>query len=133
MIRCAALVALLAVATGCVTTADAPPDVGNFKGQASQPLLAKLGPPDSQDSVGGGTVYRWRTSIVQESAPVTTTTVNYSSGSGLPSAVPVTTFEPQTQRCMLTLTADAAGRVTDLSRDGSRQACAPLLDRLGTR
>ena len=133
MIRAAALgfalVALLA-ATGCVTTADAPPDVGNFKGQASQPLLAKLGPPDSRESAGGGTVYRWRTSIVQESAPVTTTTANYSSGSGLPTNVPVTTFQPQTQRCTLTMTVDAAGRVTDLARDGSRQACAPLTDKL---
>ena len=130
MIRCAALVALLAVVTGCVTTADAPPDVGNFKGRPSQPLLAKLGPPDSQESAGGGTVYRWRTSIVQESAPVTTTTANYSSGSGLPTNVPVTTFQPQTQRCTLSLTVDAAGRVTDLVRDGSRQACAPLTDKL---
>ena len=32
-------------AAGCVTTAATPPDVGNFRGQASQPILAKLGPP----------------------------------------------------------------------------------------
>ena len=131
MIRLATLVVLLAAA-GCVTTGDAPPDVGNFKGQPSQPILAKLGPPESQDSLGGGTVYRWRSSVVQESAPVTTNTVSYASG-GAPTTVPVTTFQPQTQNCTLTMTVDAAGRVTDLSRDGSRQACAPLLDRLGSR
>jgi hypothetical protein len=128
VIRRAALAVLFAV-TGCVTTADAPPDVGNFKGKASQPILAKLGPPESQQSVGGGTVYRWRTSVVQESAPVTTNTVSYASG-GLPTTVPVTAFQPQTQSCMLTMTVDAAGRVSDFVRDGSRQACAPLTDKL---
>jgi len=128
VIRLASL-AILLVAAGCVTTADAPPDVGKFKGQASQPLIAKLGPPDSQTSGSGSTVYRWRTAVVQESAPVTTNTVSYASG-GVPTTVPVTTFQPQTQHCTLTMTVDAAGRVTDLSRDGSRQACAPLTDKL---
>jgi hypothetical protein len=128
MIRVVALVALL-VATGCVTTADAPPDLGGFKGQASQPILARLGPPESQESVGGGTVYRWRTSILQGSAPTTSTSVSYAA-SGAPVVVPVTTFEPETQRCTLILTVDAAGRVTDFTRNGSRQACAPLTDRL---
>ena len=51
-------------------------------------------------------------------------------GNASPAAVPVTTFQPQTQWCTLTLTVDAAGRVTDLARDGSRQACAPLTDKL---
>ncbi len=126
--RPAALAVLLA-ATGCVTTADTPPDVGNFKGQASQPILAKLGPPDSQQSVAAGTVYRWRTSILQSSAPTTTTTVSYASGIA-PTIVPVTTFEPETQYCTLILTVDATGRVTDFVRNGSRQACAPLTDKL---
>lgn len=125
--RLAAFAALLA-ATGCVTTADPPPDVGTFKGQASQPILAKLGPPDSQQSVAGGTVHRWRTSILQGSAPTTTATVSYASGA--PTIVPVTTFEPETQYCTLILTVDAAGRVTDFVRNGSRQACAPLTDKL---
>ena len=128
MIRAAALAVLLA-ATGCVTTADAPPDVGNFKGQPSQPILARLGPPDSQQGVGGGTVYRWRTSILQGSAPVTTTTVRYAA-SGAPTIVPITTFQPEPQYCTLTLAIDAAGRVSDFVRDGSRQACAPLTDKL---
>lgn len=127
MIRGAALAVLLA-ATGCVTTATVPPDVANFKGQASQPLLAKLGPPGSQESVAGGTVYRWRTAVRQESAAVRTTAVQYSSGR--PTTVDQTVFKPQTEVCTLTLTVDAAGRVSDFSRDGSRQACAPLLDRL---
>jgi hypothetical protein len=125
--RAAALVALLA-ATGCVTTANAPPEVGNFKGQPAQPIIAKLGPPESQTSGAGGTVYRWRTSILQSSAPTTTTTVSYASG--LPTVVPVTTFEPQTEYCTLTLTVDAAGQVSDFVRDGSRQACSPLTGKL---
>jgi len=133
VIRRAALVVLLAamgwMTGGCVTTGNAPPDVGNFKGQAGQPILAKLGPPDSQASVGGGAVYRWRTSVLQNSAPTTTTTVSYASG-GVPTVVPVTTFEPQTAYCTLILTVDGAGRVTDFVRDGSRQACAPLTDKL---
>jgi hypothetical protein len=126
--RPAALAVLLA-ATGCVTTAEAPLDVGAFKGQAAQPILARLGPPDSQQGVAGGTVYRWRTSVLQGSAPTTTATVSYASG-GAPTVVPVTTFEPEMQYCTLILTVDAAGRVTDFVRNGSRQACAPLTDKL---
>jgi hypothetical protein len=128
VIRGVAFVALL-VTTGCVTTADTPPDVGTFKGQAAQPILARLGPPDSQESVGGGTVYRWRTSILQGSAPTTTTSVSYAA-SGAPVIVPVTTFEPETQYCTLILTVDGTGRVTDFVRNGSRQACAPLTGKL---
>jgi hypothetical protein len=128
MIRPVALVGLLAL-TGCVTTATEPPDVGRFKGQPSAPILARLGPPDSQETAGSSAVYRWRTAILQESAPITTSTVTYASG--LPATVPVTTFRPQEQYCTLTLTVDAAGRVTDFVRDGSRQACAPLTDKLG--
>lgn len=126
--RPVALVGLL-VLTGCVTTAAEPPDVGRFKGQASAPILARLGPPASQEAAGTAVVYRWSTSVLQESAPVTTSTVNYASG--LPSNVPVTTFRPQEQYCTLILTVDAAGRVADFVRDGSRQACAPLTDKLG--
>jgi hypothetical protein len=128
MTRAAALVGLLALA-GCVTTAVEPPDVGRFKGQPSAPILARLGPPESQQATATGAVYRWRDSVLQESAPVTTSTVTYASG--LPSTVPVTTFRPQTQSCTLTLTVDAAGRVVDFVREGSRQACAPLTDKLG--
>jgi hypothetical protein len=128
MTRHVALVAVFALA-GCVTTAVEPSDVGRFKGQPGAPILARLGPPDSRETVGNAAVYRWRTSVLQESAPVTTSTVTY--GSGLPSNVPVTTFRPQEQYCTLVLTVDAAGRVTDFVRDGSRQACAPLIDKLG--
>jgi len=77
--RVAVLLVVLAAA-GCVTTGSTPPDVGNFKGQASQPILAKLGPPESRDSVAGGTVYRWRSAVRQESAAVQATVVDYSSG-----------------------------------------------------
>jgi hypothetical protein len=130
MTRVALLLAMMATA-GCVTTASTPPDVGNFRGQASQPILAKLGPPESRDSVASGTVYRWRTAVRQESAAVRTTVVDYSSGRPMPQQE--TVFRPQTETCILTLTVDAAGRVSDFSRDGSRQACAPLLDRLELR
>jgi hypothetical protein len=126
--RVAVLLVVLAAA-GCVTTGSTPPDVGNFKGQASQPILAKLGPPESRDSVAGGTVYRWRSAVRQESAAVQITVVDYSSGR--PMANQETVFRPQTETCTLSLTVDAAGRVSDFTRDGSRQACAPLLDQLG--
>jgi hypothetical protein len=125
--RLGVLAALLAA--GCVTAASTPPDVGNFKGQASQALLAKLGPPESQESLAGGTLYRWRTEIRQESAPVQVTVVDYSSGQ--PMAHQETVFRPRTERCTLSLTVDPSGRVSDFTRDGSRQACAPLLHRLG--
>ena len=127
MSRLAALGAMLALA-GCVTAGAEPPDVGNYKGQPSAPILAKLGPPQSQEATATEAIYRWRSSIVQESAPVTQTVVSYATLN--PSTSTVTTFEPQRQYCSLTMTVDAAGRVIDFVRDGSRQACAPLTNRL---
>ena len=124
----AAALAILGAVAGCATTAATPPDVGNFTGQPSQPILDRLGPPDSQQASPVSTVYRWRAEVVQQSAPVRTTTTDYSSGR--PQAVEETRFGPQVQFCTLVLVVDARGLVTDFTRDGSRQACAPLLDKL---
>jgi hypothetical protein len=121
---------VLAVNAGCVTTSATPPDVGSFQGRPSQPIFAKLGQPDSTETAGAGMVYHWRTAVVQENMPVRTMTTDYSSG--LPVQVEKTTFQSQRQACTLVLAVDAAGTVTGFSRDGSRQACAALLDRLGS-
>jgi hypothetical protein len=126
--RLAAVGALLAVA-GCVTTTTETPEVGNFKGQPSAPIIARLGPPESQEATATTVTYRWGSAVREESAPVTMATVTYATG--VPATVPVTTFQPRMEYCTLVLTADTAGRVTDLARQGNRQACAPLLDRLG--
>jgi hypothetical protein len=120
---------ILALATGCVTTGPQPAEVGVAKGRPSQPILAKLGPPTTTQATADGTVYSWRTEVLQESAAVTTTRIDYSSGRPMP--IEETTFQPQMQYCTLVLTTDRAGNVSDFSRDGSRQACAPLLDKLG--
>jgi hypothetical protein len=128
MIRIAVALSMLWVIAGCVTTGAAPADVDAFRGQRSEPILAKLGPPESTERVAAGTVYRWRTFTRLENVPVQGTRTTYESG--LPVTVPTTTFERQTQSCDLVLTVDGAGAVTDFSRNGSRQACAPLLDRL---
>ena len=128
MIRTAATLLILSVAAGCVTTGAAPADVEAFKGQRGAPLLAKLGKPDSQEATSAGTVYRWRTSVRQEAVPVRTTTTDYSSG--LPRTVETTSFAQETQSCTLVLVVDGAGMVSNFTRNGSRQACAPLLDRL---
>jgi len=129
MMRALALLGLLAV-TGCVTTADQAPTVGNYRGQPSAPIVARLGPPEAQEATATAAVYRWQTSILQESVPVTRTVVSYATN--IPSTSDVTTFQPRRQYCSLTMTVDTAGRVTDFTRDGSLQACAPLLDKLGT-
>jgi hypothetical protein len=128
MIRTAATLLILSVAAGCVTTGTAPADVDAFKGQRGAPLLAKLGKPDSQEATAAGTVYRWRTQVLQEAVPVRTATTDYSSG--LPRTVETTTFQQERQSCTLVLVVDAAGMVSDFSRNGSRQACAPLLAKL---
>ena len=73
MIRSAAALAILAAASGCVTTGTPPTDVGAFKGQRSEPVLARLGPPESQERTAAGTAYRWRTQVRQEAVPVRTT------------------------------------------------------------
>jgi hypothetical protein len=124
----AAALLVLAASAGCVTTGATPPDVGNLQGRPSQPILAQLGPPASAEKAGAGMVYRWQTAVVQENMPVRTMTTDYSSG--LPVQVEKTSFQAQRQFCTLVLSVDAAGIVTDFNRDGSRQACAPLLDRL---
>lgn len=128
--RAAAVLLALLIAAGCVTTGTTPTDVGNFKGQPSQPIVAKLGMPDTEERTASGTVYRWHSEVMQESAPVRTVVTDYSSG--LPQQREETRFQPQTQHCTLTLVADGAGNVADFSRDGTLQACAPLLDRLAS-
>ena len=119
---------MLWATAGCVTTGATPPDVGAFKGQRGEPVLAKLGPPDSQERTAAGTVYRWHTQIRQEAVPVRTAVTTYESG--LPVTTERTTFQRETELCTLLLVVDSAGVVRDFTRDGSRQACAPLLDRL---
>jgi hypothetical protein len=128
MIRTAATLLILSVAAGCVTTGATPADVESFKGQRGEPVLAKLGKADSQDGTAAGTVYRWRTSVRQEAVPVRTATTDYSSGQ--PRTVETTSFTQETQSCTLVLAVDAAGMVSNFTRNGSRQACAPLLDKL---
>jgi hypothetical protein len=128
MIRAAVALSVLWATAGCVTTGAAPADTDSFRGQRSEPILAKLGPPESAEKVGSGTVYRWRTFTRLENVPVRGTRTSYESG--LPVTVPTMTVEQQTQPCTLVLTVDGGGTVTDFSRTGSRQACAPLLDRL---
>ena len=110
------------------TPGATPADVDAYKGQRGAAVLAKLGKPDSQEATAAGTVYRWRTQVRQEAVPVRTTTTDYSSG--LPRPVETTSFTQQTQSCTLVLVDDDAGMVSDFSRNGSRQACAPLLDKL---
>jgi hypothetical protein len=128
MTRAAAALVILWLAAGCVTTGATPPDVGAFKGQRSEPILAKLGPPESQERTAAGTVYRWRTQIRQEAVPVRGTVTTYESG--LPTTMPRTTFQREIEVCTLVMVVDAAGVVRDFDRNGSRQACAALLDRL---
>jgi hypothetical protein len=131
MIKTVATFFILSVAAACVTTGATPADVDAFNGQRSAPLLAKLGKPDSQERTAAGTVYRWRTEVRQESAPVRTTTTEYPSGR--PVIMEGTTFMPETQSCTLVMIADAAGTVSSFTRNGSRQACAPLLTKLDNK
>jgi len=131
LIRTAATFFILSVAAGCVTTGAAPADVEAFKGQRSEPVLARLGAPESQERTAAGTVYRWRAQVRQEAVPVRTTATSYESG--LPMTVQRTTFGRETEVCTLVLLVDSAGAISDFSRNGSRQACAPLLDKLGSK
>ena len=130
MTRIAATLLMVWLLPGCVTTSATPsdPPIEGFRGRPGQPIIARLGPPESTEKVGTTTVYRWRTFTKLENVPTRSSRTTYESG--LPVTVPTTTFERQTQVCTLILTVDAAGTVTDFNRDGSRQACAPLLDRL---
>jgi len=111
--------------------ADAQPkELMALKGQSIQPVLAKLGAPDSQEAANGATTYRWAiTSRID--TPTRTTKMDYSMGQ--PNAVETVEIRPQNMTCNLRLVADAAGTITDVDPNGPFPACSAVIDKIQGR
>jgi len=119
----------VSVAMGMVTAAMAQPkELLALKGQPVQPVVAKLGAPESQTpDASGGTTYVW-TIRSMVSMPTRVTRTDYSG------TVP-TTYEsmesrPQLTPCTLRLVVDASGTITDSQPKGDFAACSGVVDKL---
>jgi hypothetical protein len=126
--RHAALI-LATLATSIALPALAQPkELLALKGQPIQPVLAKLGPPASQEpAANGATTYRWAiTSRVE--TPTRTTRMDYTMGQ--PNPVETVEIRPQSMTCNLRLVADTAGTISEVDPNGPFPACAAVVDKL---
>jgi hypothetical protein len=126
--RATLLAALATMACASVSAADQ--DLAKLKGQPVQPVIAKLGPPESQQQTGSGSTYAW-TLKTRVNTPTRTTTTDYAAGR--PNTSETMTMVPQLLSCTLRLQVDAAGIIGGVEQDGSFQACGAFADKLEGR
>ena len=123
MIRFSALFVGVLAAAACVTTqgSEAPPP--DLKGQPMSAISARLGPPDSQSQVAGGTVYTWRVSTEAPETPVPSTRVSYATGR--PNTIETLSYPdpPRMNTCTLSAVVDATGKVMKTDWQGSKAGC----------
>lgn len=121
------LSAALAVSVATVAMAQ-PKELLALKGQPVQPIVTRLGTPESQTpDTNGGTTYVW-TIRSMVNMPTRVTRTDYSSGVA-------TTYEamesrPQSTPCTLRLVVDASGTITDSQPKGDFAACSAVVDKL---
>jgi hypothetical protein len=115
----ALLFSVLALAA-CTQVAAPDQDLAKLKGQPIQPVIARLGPPASEQKVGGGTRYAWTMESPVEAQERTTVT-DYSSGR--PNQVETMALVTRMQSCTLRLSVDGGGVITGVEQDGPYQAC----------
>jgi phosphate-selective porin len=120
------LLAVLAVASGAALAAP-PQEMTALRGQPVETVIAKLGPPASQQTTGGATTYVWTMQFQVDMATRTTRT-DYSAGR--PNTNETIEMRPQMQSCTLSVVADGAGVITDADQQGPYQACSELVDKL---
>lgn len=128
--HCSRLIPLLAALAlpACASVQTIEQELGTVKGQSIQAVVAKIGPPTSEQKIAGGTNYTWTSQPRLENVPVTTTTTDYSTGR--PNTVESVSFVGQMQSCTLLMFADTAGIIGSVQRDGPNSACADYIARL---
>ncbi|TAJ35063.1 MAG: hypothetical protein EPO67_05370 [Reyranella sp.] len=99
-------------------------------GQKVSDLVAKLGPPGSQQQVDGRNVYTWESEIRAPLTPVPSTSVSYAAGR--PNTVDTLALPMQGEReiCVLRAVVDGAGTVLSSDWQGPRAACFALSRKL---
>jgi hypothetical protein len=116
--------AILAVAAcGPVQSIDS--DFAGLRGQPVAAVVAKLGPPESQQPAANGTTFVW-TDKVRDYAPVPMQKTTYDTGKATTVEVVERPELPQWKTCTLTVNADGTGTIVSVDRNGSGAACAPL-------
>jgi hypothetical protein len=120
------LVVVLVGASGAAVAAP-PEDVAALKGQPVQQIVARLGPPDSEQKAGSATTYVWTVKTRVET-PTRTTTTDLSTGR--PNTYDTMAMRPQEESCSLSVVTDGAGTITDADRQGPYPACAALARKL---
>lgn len=124
--RMSLLAVLLAAASGAALAAP-PLEVAALRGQPVESVIAKLGPPASQQKTGDATTYVW-TMQFRVDVPTRTARTDYSTGR--PNTVETTEMRPQMQSCTLSVVADGRGVITDADQQGPYQACSEIADKL---
>jgi hypothetical protein len=104
----------------CVPPQGAPPTLA---GQPVSAIVAKLGPPDSQQQIDGRTAYVWMVETRAPATPVPSTRVSYAAG--LPNTIETVSYPdpPRMENCTLRAFVDAAANVTSIDWQGSRAGC----------
>jgi hypothetical protein len=118
-----------ALAVSVVTVALAQPkELLALRGQPVQPVVARLGAPESQTpDASGGTTYVW-TIRSMVNMPTRVTRTDYSGP--VPTTYESMESRPQLTPCTLRLVVDAAGTITDSQPRGDFAACSAVVDKL---
>ena len=92
-------------------------------GQAVSGIVARLGPPDSQEQIDGRTAYVWTVESRVPATPVPSTRVTYATG--IPNTIDTLSYPdpPRRETCTLRAFVDGAGNVTSTDWQGSNAGC----------
>jgi len=120
MSRMALCLFLALVLSTCAPVRDVLPPV---EGQPLSAIIARLGPPDSQQHVDGRIAYVWTVETRAPATPVPSTRVSYADGR--PNTIDTLSYPdpPRMERCTLRAFVDGAGNVTSTDWQGSNAGC----------
>ncbi len=113
--------------SGCAYAVAPQQDVGTLTGQPIQPVVAKLGAPDSKQNAEGGIAYAW---TIQTRVDVLKRATETEYAAGRPNTFDTMRMEPQMQSCTLRLLVDEAGIISRAEQDGPYQVCAAFSRKL---
>jgi hypothetical protein len=106
-----------------VTTQGGESPPPQLKGQPVSGIVARLGPPDSQEQIDGRTAYVWTVQTRVPSTPVPSTRVSYAVG--LPNTIDTLSYPdpPRRESCTLRAVVDGSGNVASTDWQGSNAGC----------
>jgi hypothetical protein len=119
-----------ALVTACVTTQGGESPPPQLKGQPLSGIVARLGPPDSQQQIDGRTAYVWTVEARAPATPVPSTRVSYPTGR--PNTIETLSYPdpPRVESCTLRAFVDGAGNVTSTDWQGSNAGCYDVQQKL---